>query len=129
MLNRSVSLAMSTSVLKALPGKLDIKRHSPSILYLYAHWIYRLHARILKVLSEGCLVMVERLFLAVQWGCLRFVIVVFPDHTHLLFLTSFFFLLEGKDDQSKYTTISGALSAFRWRADNGPKLNAGLVAL
>ena len=34
MLNRSVSLAMSTSVLKALPGKLDIKRHSPSILYL-----------------------------------------------------------------------------------------------
>ena len=30
------------------------------------------------------LVMVERLFLAVPWGCLRFVIVVFPDHTHLL---------------------------------------------
>ena len=24
----------STSILKALPGKLDIKRHSPSILYL-----------------------------------------------------------------------------------------------
>ena len=35
-LNRSSSLAMSTSVLKALPGKLDIKRHSPSILYLLA---------------------------------------------------------------------------------------------
>ena len=34
MLNRSASLAMSTYVLKALPGKLDIKRHSPSILYL-----------------------------------------------------------------------------------------------
>ena len=33
MLNRSASLAMSISVLKALPGKLDIKRHSPSILY------------------------------------------------------------------------------------------------
>ena len=30
--------------------------------------------------------MVEWLFLAVPWGCLRFVIVVFPDHTHLLFL-------------------------------------------
>ena len=29
---------------------------------------------------------VERLFLAVPQGCLRFVIVVFPDHTHLLFL-------------------------------------------
>ena len=34
MLNRSASLAMSTSVLKALLGKLDIKRHSPSILNL-----------------------------------------------------------------------------------------------
>ena len=34
------------------------------------------------VLSSSCLVMVERLFLAVTWGCLRFVIVVFPDHTH-----------------------------------------------
>ena len=36
-------------------------------------------------LSSWCLVMVERLFLAVPWGCLRFVIVVFPNHTHLLF--------------------------------------------
>ena len=32
MLNRSQSLAMSTSVLKTLPGKLDIKRQSPSII-------------------------------------------------------------------------------------------------
>ena len=37
-------------------------------------------------MSSWCLVMVERLFLTVPWGCLRFVIVVFPDHTHLLFL-------------------------------------------
>ena len=37
-------------------------------------------------LSSWCLVMVEWLFLAVPWGYLRFVIVVFPDHTHLLFL-------------------------------------------
>ena len=36
-------------------------------------------------LSSWCLVMVEWLFLAVPWGCLRVVIVVFPDHTHLLF--------------------------------------------
>ena len=35
MLNRLASLAMSTCVLKALPGKLDIKRHSPSILYIW----------------------------------------------------------------------------------------------
>ena len=37
-------------------------------------------------LSSWCLVMVERLFLEVPRGCLQFVIVVFPDHTHLLFL-------------------------------------------
>ena len=33
--------------------------------------------------------MVERLFLAVPRGCLQFVIVIFPDHTHLLFLKLF----------------------------------------
>ena len=38
-------------------------------------------------LSSWCLVMVERLFLAVSKGCLQFVIVVFPDHTHLLFFS------------------------------------------
>ena len=37
-------------------------------------------------LSSWCLVMVERFLLAVLWGCLRLVIMVFPDHTHLLFL-------------------------------------------
>ena len=37
--------------------------------------------------SSWCLVMVVWLFLAVPWVCLRFVIVVFSDHTHLLFLT------------------------------------------
>ena len=37
-------------------------------------------------LSSWCLVMVERLFLAMPRDCLRFVIVVFPDHTHLLVL-------------------------------------------
>ena len=36
-------------------------------------------------LPSWCLVMVERLFLAVPQGCLRFVIVVFPDHTHYFF--------------------------------------------
>ena len=41
-------------------------------------------------LSSWCLVMVERLFLAVPRGCLQFVIVVFPDHTHLLFWKNIF---------------------------------------
>ena len=39
-------------------------------------------------LSSLCLLMVERLFLAVPQGCLQFVIVVFPDGTHLLFFTT-----------------------------------------
>ena len=42
---------------------------------------------VLLNLSFWCLVKVEWLFLAVPWGCLRFVIMVFPDHTHLLFLS------------------------------------------
>ena len=44
-------------------------------------------------LSFWCLVMVERLFLAVPRGCLQFVIVVFPDHTHLLFSLFGFYLI------------------------------------
>ena len=36
-------------------------------------------------LSFWCLMMVEGLFLVVPRGCLWFVIVIFPDHTHLLF--------------------------------------------
>ena len=39
-------------------------------------------------LSSWCLVMVEQLFLELSWGCLGFVIVVFSDHTHLLFLVT-----------------------------------------
>ena len=38
-------------------------------------------------LSSWCLVIVVWLFLAVPWVCLQFVIVVFLDHTHLLFLS------------------------------------------
>ena len=38
-------------------------------------------------LSCWCLVMVERFFLAVSWGCLQFVIVVFPD-----IITYYFFI-------------------------------------
>ena len=37
-------------------------------------------------LSSWCLVMVVWLFLTVLWICLRFVVVVLPDHTLLLYL-------------------------------------------
>ena len=38
----------------------------------------------LLTLPSWCLVMIGWLFLLVPWGCLWFVIVVFPDHSHLL---------------------------------------------
>ena len=50
------------------------------------HWLSVVELIDLLNMSSWCLVMVERLFLAVQRDCLQFVIVVFPDHTHLLFL-------------------------------------------
>ena len=37
-------------------------------------------------LSSWCLVIDVWLFLAVPWVCLQILIVVFPDHTHLLLL-------------------------------------------
>ena len=47
-------------------------------------------------LSSWCLVMFEWHFLAVPRGCLQFVIVVFPDHTHLLLLAlQFYGLFQG----------------------------------
>ena len=39
-------------------------------------------------LSSWSLVIVVWLFLAVPWVCLQFVIWVFPNNTHLLFLAS-----------------------------------------
>ena len=41
---------MSASILKAMPGKLDIKRHSPSILYISAT------SRCQKAFAKTCLV-------------------------------------------------------------------------
>ena len=41
---------------------------------------------VLLGLFSWCLVMVVWIFLVVTWVCLRFVIVVFPGHTHFLFL-------------------------------------------
>ena len=39
---------------------------------------------VLLSLSSWCLVIVVWLFLGVPWVCLQFVIVVFPDHLHVL---------------------------------------------
>ena len=42
---------------------------------------------------------VERLFLSMPRGCLQFVIVVFPDHTHLLFLFIFIYTIVIEGDK------------------------------
>ena len=42
---------------------------------------------VLLCLSSGCLVIVVWLFLTVPRVCMQFVIVVFPNYTHLLFCT------------------------------------------
>ena len=57
-------------------------------------------------LSTWCLVMVERLFLAVQQGCLQFVIVVFPDHTHFLF---FMIIRENMRNKRKWEKTVGGV--------------------
>ena len=60
-----------------------------TLLYVHSSiaiiWMGKRELVALLNLSAWCPVMVERLFLAVPGGCLQFVIVVFPDHTHLLF--------------------------------------------
>ena len=61
---------------------------------LYVHSIFAIISMgtrelvALLCLSSWCLMIVVWLFLAMSWGSLHFVIVVFPDHTHLLFCTN-----------------------------------------
>ena len=45
---------MSTSVLKALPGKLDTKRHSPSILYILSAAIMCVHDEEYSPFGDVC---------------------------------------------------------------------------
>ena len=60
-----------------------------TLLYVHSSFVIILVGKnelvALLSLSSWCLVMVVWLFLAVPWVCMRFVIVVFPDHTHLQF--------------------------------------------
>ena len=96
-LNLRTRTDVALSLLGIFPIKIDIDFRK---LTLFGHFC-RLNSNIwvktvilmgkreliaLLNLSSWCLVMVERLFLAVPGGSLQFVIVVFPDHTQLLFL-------------------------------------------
>ena len=57
MLNSSTSLTMSTSVLKALPGKLDIISHSPGIFCLFCN--LRVHQ-----CNEGILILQDHFLIS-----------------------------------------------------------------
>ena len=60
-----------------------------TLLYVYSSFAIILMGKrelvALLNLSSCCLMIVVWLFLAVPLVCLHFVIVVFPDHSHLLF--------------------------------------------
>ena len=58
----------------------------------------------LLCLSSWCLVIVVWLFLTIPRVCLQFVIVEFPDHTHLLFLNLYEI---GSDQQNIYEMFCG----------------------
>ena len=86
-------------------------------------------------LSSWCRVMVKRLFLTVPRGCLQFVIVVFPDHTHLLFLglrgasenklkdTSFIFAMTNVTILCVFRTHAQKEKAKVWEIRGTPTLN------
>ena len=68
-------------------------------------------------LSSWCLMMVEWLFLALPWGCLRFVIVVFSDHTHLLFLIETISLEIDKCKSKNAALASDVLALLSWSSE------------
>ena len=69
-------------------GVCNCSRFCCTLLYVHSSIVIILMGKrelvALLNLSSWCLVMIEWLFLTVPWVFLRFVIVVFSDHTYLL---------------------------------------------
>ena len=82
-----------------------------TLLYVHSSFAIILllcnHLIALLSLSSWCLVIVVWFFLAVPWVCLQFVIVVFPDHTHLLFLRMHIESLSKPHDDNKRSQSLG----------------------
>ena len=88
------------------------------LLYVYLLYVHFSFAIILmgKIelvallsLSGWCLVIVVWLFLAVPWVCLQFVIVVIPDHAHLLFFKRLFQNISDQKLKKKHKLSMGYL--------------------
>ena len=92
--SKAVVLLMLTFLFNVTPivGVFNFSMFCCTLLYVHSSIAIILMGKrelvALLYLFSWCLVLVERLFLAVPQGCLRFVIVVFPDYTHLLFCNS-----------------------------------------
>ena len=86
-----VQLLLIFCIVAPIVGVCNCSMFCCTLLYVHSSFAIILMGKrklgALLNLSSWCLVMVKRVFPAVPLGCLRFVIVVFPDHTHLLFLT------------------------------------------
>ena len=84
-----VMLLLTLCLLLLLNASIIVLCFSCTLLYVHSSIAIILMGKrelfALLKLSSWCLVIVEWLLLAVSLGCLRFVIVVFPDHTPLLF--------------------------------------------
>ena len=93
--SKAVVLLLLTFCLLLLPlwGVCNCSMFCFTLLYVHSSIAIILMGKrelvALLYLSSWCLVMVERLFLVVPRGCLRLVILVFPDHTHY-FVGQFF---------------------------------------
>ena len=69
-----------------------------TLLYVHSSFVIILIGKgeLVSLLSlySWCLMIVVWLFLAVPWVCLQFVVVGFPNHTHLLFFENGLVLME-----------------------------------
>ena len=62
--------------------------------------------------SSWCLVIVVWLFPIVRWAFLQFVIMVFPDHTHLLFLNCLVIVSYSENHSEEYVSEETTSSFF-----------------
>ena len=91
-------------IVTSIVGVCNFSMFCCTLLYVHSSFAIILMGKrelvALLSLSSCGLVMDVWPFLAVPWVCLRFVIVVFPDHTQLLFLLSLFMRTNGKYNYS-----------------------------
>ena len=84
----------------------------------FGHW---------EVIKYPKYLSIERLFLAVPQGCLRFVIVVFPDHTHLLILVTVYTALNPRHRRTSTIVIESVSKIFFWQKKNTNRRFSAIV--